>query len=80
MIFADIEDTTYLALYTIIRDVKTKRGLYRNLYSMIPLIIDAKDIEEAKCKAKEKANRKLILEEVLEINANDKNKILNFYI
>lgn len=80
MIFSDIEDTTFVALYTIIKDVPTKRGIYKNLYTMIPLLIDAKCLDEARDKAKEKTNRKVILEEIVEINIKDRNKILNFYM
>ena len=80
MIFSDIEDTTYVALYTVIKDIPTKRGIYKNLYTMIPLLIDVDDIETAREYAKSKTSRKVILEEIVEINIKDKDKILNFYI
>lgn len=80
MIFDDIEDTTFVALYTVIRDIETKRGIHKNLYTTIPLLIDVDDIEKAREYAKTKTSRKVILEEIVEINIKDRDKILYFYI
>lgn len=79
MIFSDIEDTTFVALYTVIKDVLNNGYIYKNIYTMIPLLIDAQNEEEAREKAKEHCNRKMILEELREINVRDRKKILNFY-
>lgn len=79
MIFSDIEDTTFVALYTVIKDIASRNYIYKNIYTMIPLLIDAPNEEEAIEKAKQHCNRKMILEEIREINVKDKNKILNFY-
>lgn len=79
MIFSDIEDTTFVALYTVIKDVLMGDYIYKNIYTKIPLLIDARNEEEAREKAKEHCNRKMILEEIREINVRDRDKILNFY-
>lgn len=72
--------TTFVAFYTAIQDKVKGNYMYKNMYTTIPMLID--DVltkEEAVEKAKSMETRQLILNEVTEIDIQDKENILKFY-
>ena len=72
--------TTFVAFYTAIQDRIKGNHLYKNIYTTIPLLIDdALTREEAVEIARNKETRNLILNEVREIDIQDKENILKFY-
>lgn len=79
MIFLDIEDTTFVAFYTVIRNIVKKGYIHQHLYSTIPLLIDTDTLEEAVEIAKGKCNRYIALDEVRQINMKDRDNILKYY-
>lgn len=79
MIFSDIEDTTFVAFYNVINNVLLKGHILRREMTTIPLLIDAKNINEAIIKAKRKIKKNIMLDEVREINIKEKENILKFY-
>lgn len=72
--------TTYVAFYTVIQDRIKKNYLYNKLYTTIPLLIDdALTKDEAIEIAKKRETKNLILDEVVEIDIQDRQNILEFY-
>lgn len=71
--------TSYVALYTHYREVLTKGGRYKRAMTTIPMFLEADTYEEAIKEAKEKETKDLFLNEVLEVDVFEKEKIMNYY-
>lgn len=72
--------TTFVAFYTSIQDRIKGNYIYKNMYTTIPMLIeDVLTKEEAIEKAKAFETRQLILNEVIEIDNQDRENILKFY-
>lgn len=72
--------TTYVAFYTVIQDRIKRNHIYKKLYTTIPLLIDdALTKDEAIEIAKKRETKNLILDEVVEIDIQDRQNILEFY-
>lgn len=72
--------TTFLAFYTAIQDKVKGNYMYKNMYTTVPMLIeDVLTKEEAVEKAKSLETRQLILNEVIEIDVQERENILKFY-
>ena len=71
--------TSYVALYTHYREAITKAGRYKRLMTTMPTFLESDNYDAALEEAKEKETRDLFLNEVLEVDLFEKEKIMNYY-